>query len=148
MHNIADALSRSPIIPGSKDMDIQVDTALAHLATTKDQALNVIYESIDSDYLQFIKDISNDTNISQLSKQLKNIKGDISTRDKLILLDAKWIVLPKPAIKPIMSHLHIGLARQENTFVMAKQLYFWHRMANNIKNISDNCDECQTCRPS
>ena len=28
-HNIADALSRAPIFPGSDDLDIQIDTALA-----------------------------------------------------------------------------------------------------------------------
>ena len=33
-HNIADALSLAPIFPGSDDLDIQIDTALAHLVTT------------------------------------------------------------------------------------------------------------------
>ena len=41
-HNIADALSRAPIFPGSDNMDIQIDTALAHLVTTSDPALKVI----------------------------------------------------------------------------------------------------------
>ena len=32
-HNIADTLSRAPIFPGSDNLDIQVDTPLAHLTT-------------------------------------------------------------------------------------------------------------------
>ena len=46
-HNIADALSRVPIFPGSDDLDIQIDTALAHLVTTSDPALQIIHECID-----------------------------------------------------------------------------------------------------
>ena len=65
-HNIADALSRAPIFPGSDDLDIQVDTALAHLVTTSDPALNVIYECVYEDYTQCIKDIENNTSVSHL----------------------------------------------------------------------------------
>ena len=63
-NNIADALSRAPIFPGSDDMDIQIDTALAHLVTTSDPALIVIYERIDQDYTQCIKDIHEGTTTS------------------------------------------------------------------------------------
>ena len=49
-HNITDALSRAPIFPGSDDLDIQIDTALAHLVTTSDPALQIIHECIDQDY--------------------------------------------------------------------------------------------------
>ena len=61
-HNIADALSRVRIFPGSDDMDIQIDTALAHLVTTSDPALKVIYECVDQDYTQCITDIREGTN--------------------------------------------------------------------------------------
>ena len=63
-HNIAETLLRAPIFPGSEYLDIQVDTALAHLVTTSDPTLKIIYKSIDSDYLQCIKDIHNETKIS------------------------------------------------------------------------------------
>ena len=73
-HNIADALSRYLIFPGSEDLDIQVDTALAHLVTTSDPALKIIFESIDKDYMQCIRDIEQNTKTSHLAEQLKNIK--------------------------------------------------------------------------
>ena len=72
-HNITDALSRAPIFLGSDDMDIQIDTALAHLVTTSDPALKVINECIDQDYTQCIIDIREGTNRSHLIQQLKNI---------------------------------------------------------------------------
>ena len=88
-HNIADALSHGPIFPGSDDLDIQVDTALAHLVTTSEPALNVIYECIDQDYTQCFKDIEENTNMSRLIHQLKNIENDISIRENLLMIDAK-----------------------------------------------------------
>ena len=112
-HNIADALSRAPIFPGSEDLDIKVDTALAHLVTTSDPALKTIYESINSDYLECIQDSHNETKISQPAQQLKSNKGKISIRDGLFMLDAKIIILLKKAIKPIMERLHIGHAGKE-----------------------------------
>ena len=66
-HNIADALSRAPIFPGTDELDIQIDTALAYLVATKDPALNIVHESIDQDYQQCITDIIEDTVTSRLS---------------------------------------------------------------------------------
>ena len=112
-HNISDALSRAAIFPGSKELDIQVDTALAHLITTQDPALKIVYESIVNDYKQCMEDILGDTSTSHLSHYLKSNKGEISIQDGLILLDAKRIFLPKLAIKPVVSCLHISHAGQE-----------------------------------
>ena len=78
--NIADALSRAPIFPGSDKLDIRIDTALAYLVATKDPALNMVHESINHDYQQCITDIIEDTVTSGLSQQLKSIKGDNSVR--------------------------------------------------------------------
>ena len=112
-HNIADALSRAPIFPGSDDLDIQIDTALAHLVTTSNPALQIIHECIDQDYTQCIKDIQEGTSTSHLIKQLKSIKSEISVQDNLLMIDAKRIILPTSAIKPIMNRLHTGHAGQE-----------------------------------
>ena len=96
-HNIANAFSRAPIFPGSDDMDIQIDTALAHLVTTSDLALKVIYECIDHDYTQCIMDIREGTTRSHLIKQLKNIKSEISVNLFIILqlgcdpMDRLWL---------------------------------------------------------
>ena len=120
-HNTADALSRAPIFPGRDDMDIQIDTTLAHLVTTSNPALKVIYECIDQDYTQCITDIREGTNRSHLIQQLKNIKNEISVHDNLLMIDAKRIILPTSAIKPIMNRLHAGHAGQEKTVILAQQ---------------------------
>ena len=127
-------------------MDIQIDT-LAHLVTTSDLALKVIYECIDQDYTQCIIDIHEGTTRSHLIQQLKNIKSEISINENLLMIDAKRIILPKSAIKPIMDRLHAGQAGQEKTVKLAQQLYYWQNMTNDIKSIIDNCNECQERRP-
>ena len=80
-----------------------------------------------------MEDIIEDTVTSRLSQQLENFKGDISIREGLILLDARRIILPKPAIKPILARLHVRHVGQEKTLTLAKQLFFWHGMSNDIK---------------
>ena len=47
---IADALSRAPVFPPDKEIDLQVDTALSCLVATSDPALSIITNNIDSDY--------------------------------------------------------------------------------------------------
>ena len=76
-HNIADALSRAPIFPGSDDLDIPIDTALAYLVTTNDPVLKIIHECINEDYIQCMKDIQDNGNTSHLIKQLNSIEGDL-----------------------------------------------------------------------
>ena len=83
-HNIADALSRAPIFPGTDELDIQVDTALAHLAATCDPALKIVHESIDSDYQQCMG--RHHRRLSDINAIItaENVKGDTSIRDGLI----------------------------------------------------------------
>ena len=76
-----------------------MDTALAHLVTSNDPALKIIYESIDEDYMQCIRDIEQNTKTSHLAEQLKNIKSDISIHEGLLMIDAKRIILPKKCDK-------------------------------------------------
>ena len=63
------------------------------------------------------------------------------------MIDAKHIILPKNAIKPIMDSLHAGHAGQEKTVKLAQQIYYWQNMTNDIKSIicllytSDAADE-------
>ena len=68
-----------------------------------------------------MQDIIEDTVTSRLSQQLKNVKGDISIREGLILLDARRIALPKPGIKPILARLHVKHAGQEKTLTLANR---------------------------
>ena len=82
-----------------------------------------------------------------LIQQLKNIKSEINISENLLMIDAKCIILPKSAIKPIMERLHAGHAGQEKTVKLAQQLYYWQNMTNDIKSIIDNCNECQERRP-
>ena len=78
------------------------------------------------------------TNRSHLIQQLKNIKNEISVNENLLMIDAKRIILPTNAIKPIMYRLHAGHAGQEKTVKLAQQLYYWQNITNDIKSIVDH----------
>ena len=65
-----------------------------------------------------------------LHNNCKSNKGDISIRDGLLMLDAKRIILPKQAKKPIMERLHIGHAGQEKTTTLL--------LARNVQRHKDN----------
>ena len=85
--------------------------------------------------------------MSHLIHQLKNITNDINSRENLLMIEAKRIILPKSAIKPIMERLHAGHAGQDKAVKLAQQLYFWQNMTNDNKSIVDNCSECQERSP-
>ena len=106
-------------------------------------ALKIIHECIDEDYIQCMRDIQENGNTSHLIKQLKSIKGDICVQNDLLMIDARRIILPTRAIKPVMNRLHAGHAGQEKTVTLAQQLYYWQNMTNDIKTVVENCNECQ-----
>ena len=62
-----------------------------------------------------MKDIQENGNTSHLIKQLKSIKGDICVLNDLLMIDARRIILPTKAIKPVISRLHAGHPGQEKT---------------------------------
>ena len=51
------------------------------------------------------------------------------------MIDARRIILPIKAIKPVLSRLHAGHPGQEKTMALAQQLYYWQNMTNDIKEV-------------
>ena len=101
-HYIADALSRAPLFCAQEEEGIDVNTTFSCLTITQDPAINIILSHIDSDYVQCKEDILNNTEHSDLIKFMKGLRDQLSIEVGIILLDAKRIVIPKQAIKPIL----------------------------------------------
>ena len=55
-HYIADALSRAPLFSPAEMPNFDIDTAITCMSHMQDPALNIILDSIDSDYRQFIEE--------------------------------------------------------------------------------------------
>ena len=62
----------------------------------------MVYAAIDDDYKNLISDVKNNTCVSDYSRALKGNVDNLSVSDGLVLLDSRQIVLPLPAIKPIL----------------------------------------------
>ena len=66
----------------------------------------------------------------------------------LVLLDSQRIVLPLPAVKPVLHLLHSSHSGITKTTNFAKGLYFWPGMSNDIKQLVSCCVDCTKVLPS
>ena len=101
-HFIADALSRALIFAPEKLPGLDIDTAISCLMQASQPSLRVIYTAVDDDYCQLVKC---NTSISRYSYSLKGSMDILSVSDNLVLLDSRRIVLPLPAVKPVLKLL-------------------------------------------
>ena len=65
-----------------------------------------------------------------------------------MLLDSKRIVLPLAAVKPILQLLHSSHSGITKTYHLARGLYFWPGMTNDIKQLVSACADCPKVLPS
>ena len=147
-HLIADALSRAPLFSPEDLSGLEIDTAISCLSQTSQPTIRVIYNAIDDDYRQLIEDVKNDTSISLYSQALKGNFEFLSIMDDLVLLDSRWIVLPLPAVKPILQLLHSSHSGITKTTNLARGLHFWPGMSNDIKQLVSACVDCTRVLPS
>ena len=149
-HHIADALSRAPLFSPEDEDDMQIDNARVCLAQLKERnvELAMILDSIDADYVKFKYDVKNGTCESVYANQMKSILSQLSVDEDLIFLDAQRIVVPKRAVKKILSAVHISHIGVNKTYDLCRALYFWPGMINDIKQMIAGCVPCSVNRPS
>ena len=94
------------------------------MSDTHDPSLDIILDSIDSDYRQLIKDIEQNTSLSTYQELLKSERENLSLEDQLVLIHSRPIVLPKKSIERILQLLHVSHAGITKTSTLAKNLYF------------------------
>ena len=64
------------------------------------------------------------------------------------MLDGRRILVPKGARKNIIRELHRAHSGLTKTFKMAKQLYFWPNMKEELWKAIDTYQHCQEDRPA
>ena len=147
-HLIADALSRAPLFSAEEMPGLEIDTAISCLSQTSQPSMDVIYNAVDDDYRQFLQDVIQNTSYSNYSKALQGSFDSLSVQDNLVLLDSRRIVLPLLAVKPVLRLLHASHSGITKTTVLAKALYFWPGMSNDIKQLISSCVQCAKVLPS
>ena len=63
-------------------------------------------------------------------------------------MDSRRIVLPLPSVKPILKLLHASHSGISKTTSLARGLYFWPGMTNDIPQLVSSCLECSRVLPS
>ena len=107
-----------------------------------------MYNAVDDDYRLLVQDVLNNTSLSLYSQHLKGSFDSLSVMDNLVLLDSRRIVLPLPAVKPVLRLLHASHSGISKTTNLAKGLYYWPGMSNDIKQLVSCCVECTKVFPS
>ena len=141
-HLIADALSRAPLFAPEEHPSLEIDTAISCLMQTSHPTMDLIYKSIDDDYRLLLEDVKNETCFSTYAQSLKAYFNILSLSDGLILMDSKRIMLSLPSVKPILKLLHTSHSGVFKTTNLARGLYFWPGMTNDIRQMVSACAEC------
>ena len=95
-----------------------------------------------------VLDVLNDSSSSAYVRQLKNLALHLSVEHGIVLLDAKRIVVPVPAVKEILKRLHFSHSGYNKTYEYARQMYYWPGMCNDIKQMVTSCKFCPDFLPS
>ena len=85
------------------------------------------------------------------AKALKRYWTRLSISSKipnLIMLDTNRIFVPNNTIKYILKQLHAGHPGKTKARELARQLYYWPGMNNDIGQVIDACQACQEVRPA
>ena len=147
-HLIADALSRAPLFAPEELPGLEIDTSISCLSQTSQQSLQIVYDTVDDNYLQLIEDIKSGTSFSTYHRALRGNHDMLSISDNLVLLDSRRIVLPLRAVKPVLRLLHSSHSGITKTTQLARGLYFWPGMTNDIKQLVSSCHDCTCVLPS
>ena len=129
-----------------------IDTARTCLVTAegkgKKSELTAILDSMDSDYVMLKNDVLNGTAESRYATQLKAIFDHLSVDGELVYLDAKRIAMPLKGVKSVLKLLHVSHVGVNKTYDLARSLYYWLGMLNNVKQLIEGCEACSKSRPS
>ena len=120
---------------------MDIDTAILCLTQTSHHSICLIYDAVDDDYRLLLDDVKNCTCISSYSQALKGSSDILSISEDLVLMDSQCIVLPLPAVKPIVKLLHSSHSGITKTTALAHGLYFWPEMTNDIKQLASTCHD-------
>ena len=149
-HEIADALSWAPLFQPADLDDMIIDTARTCLVTVegKKSELTAILDSMDSDYSLLKDDVLDGIAKSRYAAQLKAVFNQLSVDGELVYLDAKRIVMPLKGVKSILKLLHVSHVGVNKTYHLARSLYYWPGMLNDIKQLIEGCEACSKSMPS
>ena len=157
-HQIADALSRSPVFSPTEEAEecAQNDTAAICSVIAADPLLEELASAAgkDAEYQEILRAVRKGLKLKELpdghpARQLKSVWDSLSTfEDTFVVYDSDRLMVPKacrPAILSTLHAAHPGINRMRSS---AQALYYWPGLSSDIKNLVETCDECRKHLPS
>ena len=159
-HAIADCLSRAPVDdPSTDDVDQvrSINAILKGVYESNEAQGDIKTEemisvaSIDPDYQALIKEIKKDfKNLSKAPafvQQFKAISHELSTENGLIFFGDR-LVVPQAKRKEVLQSLHAAHLGITRTKQRARLAVYWPGITNDIVQMIERCNECQTHQAS
>jgi hypothetical protein len=100
--------------------------------------------AVKEDYKCILEAVTNGVSVKSISDRppaaaLRSEWDVLSVINSLFVYDCKRIVIPSRARKAILQVLHRPHAGVAKTAEVARQLYFWPKMNDHIKDMVDSC---------
>ena len=154
-HFIADALSRYPVEnPTPEDVAV-VANLNGEILEASDPILQPLVDASikDRNYQGMVKALKKKLSFEDLPKKhpgrkLKIWNSFSLSPENLIISNGTRIFIPKEFVPEILKRLHGGHCGIVKTIQLARSLYFWPQMKNDVTNFIMSCDACQTLQKS
>ena len=157
-HLIADALSRNPVFPAndmpSEEAHICRNVREVYLDKTHSLDELVSVAKSDLEYQELVMAIGRYKSHKSLpplhpGRHYSSVWHELSTDELgLIHLDDDRIIIPQCFRKEILQRLHRAHTGIVKTTNLAKSLYYWPTMRNDVKMEVEKCAECRFYLPS
>ena len=155
-HLIADALSRNPV--NETENEEEHSSLIASVLHSLDPNLDSIRQAAKAcdSYqclLNAVKSMDQDTYKSLPSSDpLKAFKAvwqnlSVDPSDQLVLCNCDRIVIPITERARLLDLLHLGHSGMTKTRTLARQLYYWPNMQQDISEMISKCEPCQEHLP-
>ena len=152
---IADAFSRNPVrdVPNDAfdkhDVHELLFQAMEHVEGTSIKMSDIVQAAEeDENYQQIVQAIRRSVKAQNLPRDhpgraYKSEWHLLGIHDSLVTLHDK-ILIPRNLRRIILQQLHLAHLGKQRTIRMAREIYFWHGMSQDITQMIDNCETCQT----
>ena len=156
-HYIADALSRYPLWGAAEDGTEHELTSVC-FAMRQEVAISQLDVAAgdDEEYMAVRAAIKGGMKARQVPKdhpgraynKVWDNLGLFSKDSNLMILNGARICVPRQARPALLARLHLAHGGLVKTKALARQLYFWPSMNNDIANLVGACEQCREHLPS
>ena len=152
-HCVADALSRSPVLPPPEDVEDKTTVCQVHTkegvggleflanVAAEDEQYQVVIEALKKHLRSTVLPPSHP------GRAYRGLWPFMRVQNGLIVVHGSRVLVPQAARKRIIQQLHISHQGRDRTIARAKRLYFWNGMANEISQTIATCNKCCIYKP-